>query len=97
MQIAAWGITNPSAVSPIPYQEKTMSGENVIDEFQQREAEQIAEARKFNLWSRALLEMMIEEYEQKLLASDLPVEGTGDEFWEEGINGQIPPVAPGRA
>lgn len=50
-----------------------MSG-NVIEEFQQQEAEQLASERKYNRWSRLMLEVMIAEYEQKLMSSDLPVD-----------------------
>ena len=45
---------------------------------------------QLNRWSLVLIERMIAEQEEKLLASDLPVEGdelsasgAGDTFWEE--------------
>ena len=57
-----------------------MSG-NVVDEFRQQEAEQLASERKYNQWSLTLLKLMIAEYEQKLLASDLPVDDEETVFW----------------
>lgn len=59
-----------------------MSG-NVVDEFRQQEAEQLASERKYNQWSRTLLKLMIAEYEQKLLASDLPVDDEETVFWRD--------------
>ena len=59
-----------------------MSG-NVVDEFRQQEAEQLASERKYNQWSRTLLKLMIAEYEQKLLASDLPVDDEEPMFWSD--------------
>jgi hypothetical protein len=39
---------------------------------------------KFNRWSLVLIEQMIQEQEQKLLASDQPVDSEeGDNFWEQ--------------
>ncbi|MFO7680199.1 MAG: hypothetical protein R6X34_09120 [Chloroflexota bacterium] len=74
----------PATRYPLPtnnYQlEKAMSG-NVVDEFRQQEAEQLASERKYNQWSRTLLKLMIAEYEQKLLASDLPVDDEETVFW----------------
>ena len=57
-----------------------MSG-NVVDEFRQQEAEVLANERKYNHWSRTMLKLMIAEYEQKLLASDLPVDDDESLFW----------------
>ena len=57
---------------------------NVVDAFRQQEAEQLAAALRYHRWSQALLEEMIQEYEQKLLASDLPVEDEKNRpFWEQ--------------
>ncbi|MBX3055887.1 MAG: hypothetical protein KF770_05380 [Anaerolineae bacterium] len=58
---------------------------NVIDQFRQQEADNIALSVKSNRWSLVMVEVMIREQEQKLVASDLPVEGDGeqDNFWEE--------------
>ena len=64
--------------------------DDVLRTFQQQEAQTTAQKVKFNRWSLALIELMIEEQEQKLLASDMPVDGdphraqaAGDNFWEE--------------
>ncbi len=57
----------------------------LIEQFRQQEADNIALSVKFNRWSLAMIEVMIGEQEQKLVASDLPVDGDGeqDNFWEE--------------
>ncbi|MFZ1397317.1 MAG: hypothetical protein WAS33_10490 [Candidatus Promineifilaceae bacterium] len=57
----------------------------LLDQFRQQEADTIALSVKFNRWSLVMIEIMIEEQEQKLVASDLPVEGEGelDNFWQE--------------
>ena len=56
-----------------------------IEQFQQHEAESIALSVKFNRWSLVMIEGMIREQEQKLVASDLPVDvdGEQDNFWED--------------
>jgi hypothetical protein len=63
---------------------------NILSEFQQQEAETTALQVKFNRWSLVMIELMIQEQEEKLLASDLPVDGddpsgpaAGDNFWED--------------
>jgi hypothetical protein len=56
----------------------------LMDQFRQQEAENIALSMKFNRWSLVMIEIMIGEQEQKLVASDLPVDtDEGDTFWEE--------------
>jgi hypothetical protein len=57
----------------------------LLDQFRQQEADNIALSVKFNRWSLVMIETMIQEQEQKLVASDLPVDGDGelDNFWEE--------------
>ena len=57
----------------------------LMDQFRQQEADNIALSVKFNRWSLVMIEQMIQEQEQKLVASDLPVDGDGelDNFWEE--------------
>lgn len=57
----------------------------LLDQFRQQEADNIALSVKFNRWSLVMIEIMIQEQEQKLVASDLPVEGDGelDNFWQE--------------
>ena len=58
--------------------------DDVMKQFQQQEAENIALSVKFNRWSLVMVGVMIQEQEQKLVASDLPVdsESQGD-FWSE--------------
>lgn len=57
---------------------------SVLEEFERLQAETLANARKYNEWSRIIATAMIEEIEAKLLASDLPVdeEDDGNLFWE---------------
>ena len=57
----------------------------LLDQFRQQEADNIALSVKFNRWSLVMIEIMIREQEQKLVASDLPVDGDGelDNFWQE--------------
>lgn len=57
----------------------------LLDQFRQQEADNIALSVKFNRWSLVMVEAMIREQEQKLVASDLPVDGDGeqDNFWDE--------------
>ncbi len=57
----------------------------LLDQFRQQEAENIALSVKFNRWSLTMIAKMIQEQEQKLVASDLPVDGDGDldNFWAE--------------
>ena len=56
-----------------------------IEQFHQHEAENIALSVKFNRWSLVMIQVMIRDQEQKLVASDLPVEGDSglDNFWED--------------
>jgi hypothetical protein len=56
--------------------------QEVIDELRQQEAGTIALSVKYNRWSRVMMEILIEEQEQKLMASDLPVDGD-DTDWEK--------------
>ena len=57
----------------------------LLDQFHQQEADNIALSVKFNRWSLVMIAVMIGEQEQKLVASDLPVDGDGeqDNFWED--------------
>lgn len=58
--------------------------DNVLDQFRQQEADSLALAVRLNRWSLALIEQMIADLEQKLVASDLPVDAEpADPFWEE--------------
>ncbi|MCI0649930.1 MAG: hypothetical protein L0346_34310 [Chloroflexi bacterium] len=55
----------------------------ILDRFRKQEAEGVAMSMQFNRWSRVMIEVLIQEQEQKLLASDLPVdEERPDNFWE---------------
>jgi hypothetical protein len=57
-----------------------MMSNKILDRFRKQEADGIALSVKFNRWSQVMIELMIQEQEQKLVASDLPVE---DNFWKE--------------
>jgi hypothetical protein len=59
-----------------------MMSSKILDRFRKQEADGIALSVKFNRWSRVMIELLIREQEQKLVASDLPVDGE-DNFWEE--------------
>jgi hypothetical protein len=56
-----------------------------IEQFHQHEAENIALSVKFNRWSLVMIQTMIRDQEQKLVDSDLPVDGDSgaDNFWED--------------
>jgi hypothetical protein len=57
---------------------------NLLDGFKRQEAESIASSVKLHRWSMVMIELLVWEQEQKLLASDLPVdEERQDNFWEE--------------
>ena len=60
---------------------------NILTEFQQQEAETTARMVQLNRWSLVMIELMIQEQEAKLLASDLPVDvdetANQDNFWGE--------------
>jgi hypothetical protein len=67
-----------------PRQLESNMSNKLMDQFRQQEAENIALSMKFNRWSLVMIEIMIGEQEQKLVASDLPVDTEeGDTFWEE--------------
>ncbi len=58
--------------------------DDVMKQFQQQEAENIALSVKFNRWSLVMIGVMIQEQEQKLVASDLPVDSDSqNNFWSE--------------
>ena len=61
-----------------------MSNE-VVEELRQHEAVTLVLLVKYNHWSQVMIELLIREQEQKLLASDLPVEGYDepDFLWDE--------------
>ncbi len=55
-----------------------------MEQFQQHEAGTIALSVTFNRWSLVMIEVMVKEQEQKLVASDLPVDSDDkDDFWME--------------
>lgn len=60
---------------------------NILTDFQQQEAETTARMVQLNRWSLVMIELMIQEQEAKLLASDLPVDvdepAQQDNFWEQ--------------
>jgi hypothetical protein len=61
---------------------------DILSTFQQQEAEATARMLQLNRWSLVMIEMMISEQEEKLLASDQPVDddtvpAAGADFWEE--------------
>ena len=61
---------------------------DILSTFQQQEAEATARMLQLNRWSLVMIQVMIAEQEQKLLASDLPVDedvapAAGADFWEE--------------
>lgn len=57
----------------------------LLTRFRQQEADTLALSVKFNRWSRIMIALLIREQEEKLVASDLPVDiDTGtDDFWEQ--------------
>jgi len=58
--------------------------DNVMQQFKQKEADIIALSVKLNRWSLVLVGVMIQEQEQKLVASDLPVDSESkSNFWSE--------------
>lgn len=61
-----------------------MSNQNLREQLRQQEAESLAQSVQFNRWSLVMIEIMIREQEQKLVASDLPVDSDSrDDFWRD--------------
>ncbi len=58
---------------------------DVLVEFQQQEAESTALAVQLNRWSLVLIELQIQEQEEKLLAGDLPVDVSGPAVTSEEL------------
>lgn len=58
---------------------------NVLDTFRQQEADNVALSVQLNRWSLTMIRVLIAEQEQKLLASDLPVDDVeqADDFWHD--------------
>jgi len=57
---------------------------NILETFRQQQAQQLTQSVQFNRWSRVLIEVLIQEQEEKMLASDLPVDE--DETTRENHN-----------
>ncbi len=58
--------------------------DDVMEQFQQQEAENIALSVKFNRWSLVMIGVMIQEQEQKLVASDMPGDSESqNDVWAE--------------
>ena len=61
-----------------------MSNQNLREQLRQQEAESLAQSVQFNRWSLVMIEIMIREQEQKLVASNLPVDSDSrDDFWRD--------------
>lgn len=61
-----------------------MSNTTLREQLRQQEAESLARSVQYNRWSLVMIELMIREQEQKLVASDLPVDSDSrDDFWRE--------------
>ena len=60
---------------------------DVLSQFEEQQAQTIAQSMQFQRWSLVMILLMIQEQEQRLLNSDLPVDTGEDEedFWAEGL------------
>ena len=60
---------------------------DVLSQFEEQQAQTIAQSMQFQRWSLVMILLMIQEQEQRLLSSDLPVDTGDDEedFWAEGL------------
>jgi hypothetical protein len=60
---------------------------DVLSQFEEQQAQTIAQSMQFQRWSLVMILLMIQEQEQRLLSSDLPVDTGEDEedFWAEGL------------
>jgi hypothetical protein len=57
---------------------------NPLEEFEKQEAAAKASARQLNEWSKTLIGLLIQEQEQKMQASNLPVDPEkGESFWQD--------------
>jgi hypothetical protein len=73
-----------SAPCHLPLSTGDNMSNKLLDRFRQQEADNIALSVQFNRWSLAMIQVMIHEQEQKLVASDLPVDDDEpDNFWEQ--------------
>ena len=67
-----------------------MSNQNLREQLRQQEAESLAQSVQFNRWSLVMISVMIHEQEQKLVASDQPVDTDRDDnFWADVYNYQF--------
>ena len=56
----------------------------ILDTFRQQQNDRVKLSLQFNRWSQVMIGLMIAEQEQKLVASDLPVDVEPDvPFWSE--------------
>lgn len=59
---------------------------DVIVQYQQQQAQATAQAVTFQRWSNALITVMVQEIERRLVNSDMPVDntqtGADDTFWK---------------
>ena len=61
-----------------------MTQNNLREQLRQQEAESLAQSIQFNRWSLVMISVMIREQEEKLVASDQPVDiEQGDNFWAD--------------
>ena len=61
-----------------------MSNHNLREQLRQQEAEALAHSIQFNRWSLVMISIMIREQEEKLVASDQPVDlDREDNFWAD--------------
>lgn len=60
---------------------------DVLSQFEEQQAQTIAQSMQFQRWSLVMILLMIQEQEQRLLSSDLPVDTEEDEedFWADGL------------
>ena len=59
---------------------------DVITQFEEQEAQTIAQSIQFQAWSLTMITFLIAQQEQRLLDSDLPVDAAQEEdFWSQGL------------
>ena len=54
--------------------------DNLLDTFRQQETEQLLQMQQYNQWSQLMIELLIQEQEERLLASDLSVDADSTLF-----------------
>ncbi len=61
-----------------------MTHNTLREQLRQQEATSLAQSIQFNRWSLVMISVMIHEQEQKLVASDQPVDTDRDDnFWAD--------------